>query len=498
MALTFSQTQPFTTSLAGAAWSVDGVAGGSASVGTISASGLYTAPRAVGAHTIRASAAGQSASAVVHISNYAGKFTHHNDNSRTGQHLGETVLAPSNVSSSTFGKLFSYPLDGVAHASPLYAANINIDGRGVRNVVFVATEHNSVYAFDADGRTSTPLWHANFNDAANGVTPVPPNETQEQGDITPEIGITGTPVIDPQSRTLYVVAKTKEVTSGRVSYVQRLHALDLANGAEKLPGPVVIQARVPGIGTGTSAGQIEFLALRQNQRAALLLSRGVVYMAFGSHGDAPPYHGWVMGYDADTLQRVMVWNATPNGEGAGIWQAGGGIAADSDGNLYFATGDGQFDVNSGGDSYGDSFIKLSPSGDVLDFFTPHDQAQINSSDADLGAGGMLLLPDQGGSTPPLLVEAGKNGSMYLVNRNDMGQYNPNNDNQIVQSLANVFTANPNAANYSAPVYHKGTVYFGPVDDSIKAFKLTNGTFSLGPTSLSASSMRAPTSRSERW
>ena len=491
VALTFSQTQQFTTSLSGETWSVDGVAGGSEAVGTISTNGLYSAPDAVGTHTVRATAGGQSATAVVHITNYSGKFTHHNDNLRTGQNQSETVLTLSNVSSSTFGKLFSYPLDGVSHASPLYVANVTVPGRGVRNVVYVATEHNSVYAFDADGRQSDPLWHVSFIDPDNGITPVPPGDTQENGDIAPEIGITGTPVIDAQSRTLYVVAKTKEVANGQINYVQRLHALNIATGAEKFGGPVEIEARVPGLGTGTSGGQVAFLPLRHNQRAALLLSRGVVYVAFGSHGDAPPYHGWVMGYDANTLQQTMVWNATPNGEGGGVWQSGGGIAADTAGNLFFATGDGSFDANAGGDSYGDSFVKLSPTGDVLDFFTPFDQAEINRSDADLGAGGLMLLPPQGGSAPSLLVEAGKNGSMYLVDRNDMGRYNPNNNNQIVQSLQNIFNAAPDLANYSTPVYHRGTVYFSPVSDFIKAFQLTNGVELVGPTSLSAETYSFP-------
>ena len=277
----------------------------------------------------------KSATATVHVTNSPGMFTHHNDNARTGQNLNESVLTLSNVNAASFGKLASYAIDGIAHASPLYVANVNIPGVGSRNVVYVATEHDSVYAFDADGLGTTPLWKVSF--LGPGVTSVPNGDTGECCDIMPEIGITGTPVIDPATGTLYVVAKTKE---GANTYRQRLHALDIATGAEKFGGPVLIQATVPGTGVGSSGGQLAFHQLRENQRTALLLHNGVVYMGFGSHGDVQPYHGWLLGYNATTLQRVMAWVATPNGEGGGIWQSGGGLAIDSAGNFYFATGDG--------------------------------------------------------------------------------------------------------------------------------------------------------------
>ena len=237
---------------------------------------------------------------------YTGTFTYHNDNRRTGQNLNETMLTWANVNQAQFGKKFSYPLDGIAYASPLYVANVSISGQGVHNVVYVATEHDSIYAFDADGLIPTPLWQVSFIDPP-AITTVPAADTGECCDIAPEIGITGTPVIDQATGTLYVVAKTKEGTN----YVQRLHALDITTGAEKFGGPMVIQASVPGTGDGNDGhGHVPFNALRENQRPALLLSRGVVYIGFASHGDQPPYHGWVLGYDAHTLQQVMAYNNT--------------------------------------------------------------------------------------------------------------------------------------------------------------------------------------------
>jgi hypothetical protein len=485
VALTAAMTQQFTSAFTRPNWSVDGIKGGSAAVGTISATGLYTAPSQPGKHTVTAKTGGRSATATVYITNHPGVFTHHNDNLRTGQNQNETVLTPANVSPATFGKLFSYSLDGIAYASPLYVANVNIRHLGARNVVYVATEHNSVYAFDADGRQGAPLWRVSFINPAAGITTVPAGDTLTL-DIAPEVGITGTPVIDSASRTLYVVAATREGSGNNRRYVQRLHALDLATGAEKFGGPVEIVATVVGLGEGSQGGQLAFDPLVHNQRAALLLSNGVVYIAFGSHGDQGFYHGWVLGYEANTLEQVMAFNVTPNGIGAGIWQGGGGLAADAVGNIYFATGNGTFDVNTGGVNYGDSFIKLSPAGKVLDFFTPHDQATLENGDIDLGSGALMLIPAQGAGIPLLMVGAGKDGTMYLVNRNKMGHYNPNNDNQVVQSLVSIFSAN-----FGAPVYFNRSVYFSGVVATIKAFSLVGGMLSVGPTSGSSESYNFP-------
>jgi hypothetical protein len=487
VALTTTRTQQFTANLTGVIWSVDGVVNGSASSGTITSGGLYTPPSSAGTHTVTVATSNhsQSANATVYITTYPGKFTIHNDNLRTGLNPSETVLTPSNVSPSTFGKLFAYALDGIAHASPLYVANVSVSGQGFHNVVYVATEHDSVYAFDADGLSSSPLWHVSFINPGAGITTVLPADVAECCDITPEIGITGTPVIDPGTGTLYVVAKTKEVVGGTTNYVQRLHALDITSGAEKFGGPVVIQASVPGTGAGAQAGQVPFDPLRENQRPALLLSNGVVYVGFASHGDNPPYHGWVLGYNAANLKLVMAYNDTANSSQGGIWQSGGGLASDSSGNIFFVTGNGTFDADINGVDYGDSFEKISSSGTVLDYFTPMDQGTLDSKNIDLGSGGVLLLPDQPGSHPHLAVTAGKDGTIYLVNRDSMGHYNPSS-NQNLQSLVDIFpNGTPEPGNFSFPIYFNGYVYFSPITDTVKAFQLTNGLLSTAPTSQSS-------------
>ena len=487
--LTFTGTQQFTGSLGSVTWSVDGVTGGSASSGTISVSGLYSPPGAVGTHVVTATSSDQSQSgnATVYVSDFPGKFTHHNDIYRTGQNLYETALTPANVNPATFGRLFSYPLDGVAHASPLYVANVSVPGKGYHNIVFVATEHDSVFAFDADGRSTSPLWQASFINPGAGVTTVPANDTGECCDIAPEIGITGTPVIDEASGTLYVVAKTKEVSGSTTSYVQRLHALDITTGAEKLGGPVVLQASVPGTGNGSQGGSVALNPLSENQRPALLLNNGVVYIGFASHGDNEPWHGWVLGYSTNNLAQVMAHNVTPNGYGGGIWQSGGGLGGDAAGSIYYVSGNGPFDANTGGLDYGDSFVKIGPSGAVLDYFTPYTQATLESQNEDLGSGGLLLLPDpQPGNFPHLMLSAGKDGNIYLVNRDNMGQYNTKNNSQIVQTVVNVFpNGTPEPGNDSAPVYFNSQVYFSPINDAVQAFKLTNGLLSSAPASRSS-------------
>jgi hypothetical protein len=484
-ALTFTRTQQFTASATGVSWQVDGVTGGSATAGSISASGLYTPPASAGTHTVTATTSDrlQSGNATVLISDYAGKFTHQNDNGRTGQNLNESILTPSNVNQAQFGKLFSYALDGQAYASPLYVADLNIPGQGFHNVVYVATEHDSVYAFDADGLVATPLWQVSFINPAAGITPVPSNANPGICcDIDPEIGMTGTPVIDQTTGTLYVVARTAEVSGGITNYVQRLHALDIATGAPKFGGSVLIQASVPALG-----GQEPFAPLTQNQRAALLLSNGVVYVAFGSHSDQYPFHGWILGYNASTLQQVMVFCTTPNSPlGGGIWQSGGGPATDATGNIYFITGNGTFNGNTGGTEWADSFIKLSPSGVVLDYFTPHDQANMDAHNLDLGSGGVMVLPDQLGPVPRLVGGAGKSQTVYLVNRDNMGHFNPTNDSQIVQTLINIFPNGfPEPGNFIPPVYFNGTIYFSPINDTVQAFRLTNGLLTAAPTSHSS-------------
>jgi hypothetical protein len=485
--LTFTRTQQFTASIGGAIWSVDGVVGGTAASGTITA-GLYSPPNSVGTHTVTATSSDQSQStnATVYVTGYTGTFTYHDDNLRTGQNLNETVLTHANVNSSSFGLLFSYALDGLTLASPLYVANVNIPGSGFHNVVYVATEHDTVYAFDADGLSTAPLWQVSFINPGAGVTTVPAADTGETGDIPNEIGITSTPVIDPASGTLYTVAKTKEVSGNTTSYVQRLHALNITNGMEKFGGPVVIQASVPGSGPGSQGGQVSFNPLRENQRTGLLLTNGVVYFGFSSHGDQPDYYGWVLGYNAATLQRVMAYNSTPNVSKGGVWMNGDGPATDGSGNIYFISGDGVFDANSGGSDYGDCFLKINPNGTVVDYFSPSVQTSLDANNLDLGSGGVLLLPDQSGTHPHEMVSAGKNGSIYLVDRENMGHYNANSD-QIVQSIVNIFTkvTGIEGGNFGSPVYFNGYVYFSPVSDYIQAFQLSNGLLTTTPTSRSS-------------
>jgi large repetitive protein len=474
--LTFTGHQQFSAGGGTITWSVDGLAGGSSSTGTITSGGLYSPPSAVGTHTVTATTSTQSASATVYISNFAGAYTFHNDAMRSGQNLNEIALTLSNVNDAQFGKLFSYSVDGLTFASPLYVASVNIPGQGFHNVVYVSTEHDSVYAFDADGLTTTPLWHRTF--LGTGVTTVPCNSLC--GDIPTEYGVTGTPVIDPTTNTLYVVAATQEGTN----YVQRLHALDITTGADKFGGPVVIQASMSASGAGSQGGVLAFDPFQENQRPALLLSSGVVYLSWGSHEDSAPWHGWIMGYNATTLQQTMVYCSTPDGLDGGFW-ASGGPGTDSTGDLYFTTGNGDFNVNTGGRDYGDSLVKVGTTGSVVDYFTPHNQAAMESGNLDFSSSGPVLLVDQPGTYPHLLVAASKTGTIFVINRDNLGHYNPNNDNQVVQNLVSILpNGTEETGNYSAPAYFNGYVYFAAVNDDLKAFQLTNGLLSSGPTSQS--------------
>ena len=407
--------------------------------------------------------------------------TYHNDNSRTGQNVSETVLTPSNVNVTQFGKLFSQTVDGYVYAQPLYLPNVNIAG-GVHNVLYVATEHDSVYAFDADNNTgsnASPLWQVSFINPSKGISTVSSNDVG-CSDLVPEIGITSTPVIDTSSNTIYVVAKTKE--NGK--FFQRLHALDIATGAEKFGGPVVLKAAVPGTGDGSVNGMVHYDPLRQHQRAALLLLNGNIYIASASHCDIGPYHGWILTYSASTLAATAAYNSTANGGLGGFWAAGGGPAADSSSNVYFVTGNGTFDPSTGRD-FGDSIQKFAPPAShrlkVLDFFTPYNQAALNQSDADLGSGGVTLLPDQTGAHPHLLVQAGKEGTIYLIDRDKMGHFNPNNNNQIVQSLDEII-----GGMWSTPAWWNNTVYFGGSYDFLRAFSFNPSTELLSTTSVGSS------------
>ena len=411
--------------------------------------------------------------------------TYHNDKQRTGHNLQETTLTPSNVNSTQFGKLFSQPVDGYIYAQPLYVPNVSISGLGTHNVVFVETMNDSVYAFDADSNTGSnaqPLWKVNFTDPTKGITTVSTSDVNCTDLITTEIGIMGTPVIDTAHGTLYVVVRTKE--SG--VFYQRLHALDITNGAEKFGGPVVIQASVAGSGAGSVNGTISFDPQIQNQRAALLRQNGLVYIAWGSHCDNGSYHGWLMAYDRKTLAQKAAWVTSPNGDEGAIWQAGSGPAGDSLFNTYFATGNGTFDVNTGGTDYGQSIVKLAPPSSntfaVLDYFTPYNGPSLNNGDFDIGSGGVVLLPDQTkGPHAHLLVQGDKVGNIYLVNRDNMGHYNSQNNNQIVQYITSAETGM-----WNSPAWWNNTLYIGGSGDFLKAFSFntTTGLFSTTPSSQS--------------
>jgi hypothetical protein len=394
------------------------------------------------------------------------------NSARTGANLGECILTPRNVKAKSFGKLFRLPVDGAIYAQPLYMPRVKVPGKGVHDIVFVATEHNSVYAFDAAGSSSTPLWHVSFN--RPNVTPVPARDLNCPL-IVPEVGITATPVIDPATGTMYVLARTKELRSFfRSAYVHKLHALAISTGAEKFGGPVEIDASVWGRGDGATLGHLPFDTLHANPRAALLLADGRVYLTWASSCDVGPYHGWVMVYDAQTLNQLAVLNTSPDAGASGIWLSDTGPAADGAGNIYIVTGNGQFDVSTGGRDYGDSVLKLRMGGHgllIADYFTPYNQTQLNQNDEDLGSGGPVLLPDESGPHRRLLLAGGKGGTLYVVDRDRMGQHHTGSDAHAVQTLQF-----PKLALFGAPAYWNGHVYVIAGSDVLREFAFRSGQF----------------------
>ena len=396
------------------------------------------------------------------------------------------VLTPDNVNAAHFGRLYSFPVDGYVYAQPLYMPQVAIPGNGIHNVVIVATQHDSVYAFDADSPAPAPLWRANFLNPEAGITTLSASDVNAS-DIMPEIGITSTPVIDIGSNTVYVVAATKE----NGAFYHRLHALDMTSGAEKFGGPRIIQASYPGGAQDGNDGVLTFSSHFQLQRAALLLSKGKIYMAFASNADYGLYHGWVIAYDAITMRQVGAWVSTPNGYQGGIWMSGCGISSDKEGNLYLSIANGPFDAfgDDPGTNFSDSIVKLKPGPQGLtlaDFFTPYSQAKMAQDDLDLGSAGVLLLPDQPGTFPHLAISSGKNGHIYVLNRDGLGGYYPNgrNNPQLVQEISGQLKQQ-----MGTPAYWNGRLYFGagisPQKDSIKAFSIRSGVLSTSPTSQTA-------------
>jgi hypothetical protein len=478
-----SQTQQFTATVTGSTnaavtWVVDGAAGGNTTTGTIAANGLFAPGTQAGLHTITAvSMADTNASASVKfaVTDLAGVLTYQNDIQRTGQNLQEYALSPSTVSSATFGQLFSCSVTegatvpGHVYVQPLYIANLTMADSKKHNVLFVVTQSDFVYAFDADANPCQQLWKKSM--LAAGETTVPPADTGEANDINPEIGITSTPVIDISSTTsaIYLCAKSKDTSGG---YHLRLHALDLVSGNEKSGSPIEVTA------TG-------FMPLIQAQRPALLLSGNNVYLGFGSHGDQNSYHGYLIGYDKTALTQSFVWASTDltvTTTRGGIWQSGAGPAVDALGNIWVETANGDFD---GSVSFGDSVVKLNPAlpSPVVDFFTPQDQLTLLANDIDLGSGGVTILPDGFGSTshPHLALATGKTNLLYLLDQKNLGHFNSGGDNIVQEfTLPNNSPNGLNEANviggmFSKAAYFNGRVYVVPISDVLRAFSIANAT-----------------------
>lgn len=415
--------------------------------------------------------------------------TYHNDNARTGQNLSETTLTPANVNSTSFGKLAVFSVDGKVDAEPLYLSGLSVAGTK-HNVLFVVTEHDSVYAMDAD--SGSVLWKVSMLQSGETTS-----DARSCSQVVPEIGITATPVINRSAGphgTMYVVAMSKDGSG----YHQRLHALDVTTGAEEFGGPTAIQASFTGSGDNSTAGKVVFDPAQYEERSALLLMNGVVYTAWTSHCDNRPYTGWVISYDAATLAQKSVMNLTPNGNEGAIWMAGAGPAADNSGNVYFLDGNGTFDgtLDTNGfptqRDFGNGFIKLSTTGgqmNVADYFEMSNQMQENDTDIDLGSGGSLVLPDLtdgSGNVKHLAVGAGKDSNIYVVDRDNMGKFNAS-ANDIYQQVSGQLSGSV----FSMPAYFNDTIYYGSVGDNVKAFPISNAKLATAAKSKTAATFGYP-------
>jgi hypothetical protein len=493
----------------GVTWSAAGATCLGASCGTFTnvsaTAATFSAPAAPGTYSITATSIAdvtKSASSSIGVTDLSGVLTYHNNLSRDGTNTHEFALTPAIVNSSTFGKLFSCQADGAIYAQPLWVPNLTVAG-ATHNVIVVATQHESLYAFDADASPCTTLWRINLIDSAHGgtsgETSVPSSGAAAlvgsgYGDISPEVGVTGTPVIDPSSNTIYVVSKS---VNGSLQFFQRLHAIDLTTGNERIiPRSIDSSLSVAGNGAGSVAGQVTFDPRNENQRPGLVLSAGVVYVAWASHEDHDPYHGWVIGFNASTLVPTpnALFNSTPNQVGTlsysrgGIWMGGGAPAVDSSGNLYFITGNGTFDANTGGSNYGDSVVKLSTTNglSVADYFTPLDQASLDANDTDFGSGAATILIDQpAGPVTHLVIGGGKQGNLFLLNRDNLGKFSGSTNN-VVETVS---VGNPI---FATPVFWQSSLYVagvGPLKQF--AFNPAMGKFNGAPFSQSAASYGFP-------
>jgi len=411
-------------------------------------------------------------------------ITYHYDNGRSGMNLNETALTPANVNSTQFGKKGEFIVDGKVDAQPLYLSQVTINGQ-TKNVLYVATEHGSVYAFDADsinGTTSTFLWKTTT--LGSGETT---SDNRGCGQVSPEIGITATPVIDRARNAIYVVAMSKNASG---SYFQRLHALNLSTGAELFSGPQTITATYPGTGDNSSGGNVVFDPKQYKERPGLLQINGTIYTTWSSHCDIRPYTSWVMAFSADTLAQTSVLNLVPNGSEGGIWMAGTAPAADPAGNLFFILGNGDFDTTLNASGFpangncGNCFVKLSTSSGLklADYFTPHNTVAESNADTDFGSGGGILLldvTDSGGKTRHLSVGAGKDSLIYVVDRDSMGKFNATTD-QIYQEISGQLGGGV----FSMPAFFNNTVYYGAVGDALKAFPVATAKLAATPSSQS--------------
>lgn len=417
--------------------------------------------------------------------------TYHNDIARTGQNLEETMLTLSNVNSSSFGKLLTLPVDSVIDAEPLYLSALSIPGQGTHNVVYAVTENDSAYAFDAD--TGALLWHASV--LGPGETP---SDTHNCGQITPTIGVTATPVIDRKlgpHGTIFLAAMSKN-SSG--AYFQRLHSLDAATGQEQPGSPITVQAKYPGTGDGSQGGYVIFDPYQYAERQGLLLLNHVIYTGWTSHCDQQPYTGWVIGYSEENGTQTSVIDLTPNGNEGSVWQAGAGMASDGS-NIFLLDANGVFDttLNSQGfpvnGDYGNGFIRLSTTNDTLavaDYFEMYNTVQESDSDEDLGSGGEIVLPtmkDSHGNPHELAIGAGKDSNIYIVDRTNMGKFNPNNDSAIYQEIDGALAGGV----WSAPAFYEGNIYYGPVSNNLLQFKFTNAKLSAAPISSSTANFPYP-------
>jgi hypothetical protein len=427
-------------------------------------------------------------------------LTTHNDLLRTGDNLSETTLNPGNVNSSSFGQLFTYPVDGQVYAQPLYMSGVTLPDGTVHNIIFIATEHDSVYAFDANDPTAGNngdgiLWHVSYIDPANGIDTFKQSDAFNCSQIIPEIGITGTPVIDPATNIMYLVAQFKDTSSGTPVYHQQIHALDVTTGNDVAP-PVEIQAGA--LGGADGGNYVLFDPQSTKERAGLVLSHGVVYTSWTSHCDHTPFHGWVIGYTAlsnsvQSMQQVAVFCTAPNGQLASIWGGDGAPGIDADGNMYFVTGNGAFagnDYNPDKGTYPETVLKLDTGAGqplVSDYFTPFNWSDLDKTDKDFGSGQVMLLPNQPGPIPHLLVVAGKEGKIYLLNRDNLGKYNGFYDN-VWQEIPGAIKA---SGAYDVPTYfNTGAangqfIYYAGQGDNLRAFQLfDNGMLSTSSTSQS--------------